>query len=45
LPIPMPATMAPGWTTASLTPGKGPRLGAIRFDDWLKRTASGNKAA
>jgi uncharacterized protein YbjT (DUF2867 family) len=29
----------------SLTPGKGPRLGAIRFDDWLKRTASGNKAA
>jgi uncharacterized protein YbjT (DUF2867 family) len=29
----------------SLTPGKGPRLGAIRFDDWLKRTTGGNKAA
>ncbi len=29
----------------SLTPGAGPRLGAVRFDDWLKRTAGGNKAA
>ena len=29
----------------SLTPDEGPRLGTIRFDDWLKRTAGGNKAA
>ena len=28
----------------SLTPGKGPRLGTIRFDDWLKQTTGGNKA-
>jgi uncharacterized protein YbjT (DUF2867 family) len=30
---------------SSLTPGDGPRLGAVRFDDWLKRTTGGNKAA
>ena len=29
---------------SSLTPGKGPRLGTVSFDDWLKRT-TGNKAA
>lgn len=25
----------------SLTPGKNPRLGAIRFEDWLGRQAAG----
>lgn len=29
----------------SLTPGENPHLGKIGFDDWLKRTGGGNKAA
>ena len=29
----------------SLTPGENPHLGKIGFDDWLKQTGGGNKAA